>query len=273
MTTATFTSERAEHVGFGGLLRAEWTKIRSVRSTVWSLTALVVISAGITGLATALFSAHWATMSASSRHHLLSDPIGLILQPGSSYGQIAICVLGVMVIASEYSTGMIRTSVLAVPRRTPMFAAKAVVLAGLVFAVAEVLAFLSFFIGQAVLARHVPVSLGDPGVLRAVVGFGLYLAVMGLFALAIGALVRHVAGAVTAALGFVLVLSSLASLLPGSVGAQVSAYLPGNAGQTIMSSGRDTTALLSPWQGLGVMCLWTAILLGAAAYLLHRRDA
>lgn len=262
-----------DRVGFGHLLLAEWTKLRSLRSTIWSLAVMVALTLGISGLATALFMAQWDSLQAADRQHLLADPIGLILQPGASYGQIAICVLGVMAIASEYSTGTIRASLLAVPRRTPMLAAKAAVLAALVFVVAELIAFPSFFIGRANLHRRVPVSLGDPGVLRAVVGLGLYLAVMGLFALAIGALVRHVAGAIACALGFVLVVSSLTALLPGRLGEHINAYLPGNAGQQILSSGHDPGALLSPWQGFGVLCLWTALLLGAAAWRLQRRDA
>jgi ABC-2 type transport system permease protein len=270
---ATRARHDRDRVGFGHLLLAEWTKLRSLRSTAWSLAVMVALTLGITGLATALYMGQWDSLPPADRQHLLADPTGLILQPGASYGQIAVCVLGVMVIAGEYATGMLRASLLAVPRRTPMLAAKAVVFAALVFVVAELIAFPSFFIGRANLRRHVPISLGDPGVLRAVVGLGLYLAVMGLFALAIGALVRHVAGAIACALGFVLVVSNLAGLLPGRLGEHVNAYLPGNAGQLIMSSGHDPGALLSPWQGFGVLCLWTALLLGAAAWQLQRRDA
>jgi len=268
---------RARHhrdrVGLGQLLLAEWTKLRSLRSTVWSLAVMVALTLGITGLATALYMGQWDSLPPADRQHLLADPIGLILQPGASYGQIAVCVLGVMVIAGEYASGMIRASLLAVPRRTPILAAKAAVFAALVFVVAELVAFPSFFLGQANLRRHVAISLGDPGVLRAVVGLGLYLAGMGLFALAIGALVRHVAGAIACALGFVLVVSNLTARFPGRLGEHVNAYLPGNAGQQLLSSGHDPGALLSPWQGFGVLCVWTTLLFGAAAWLLQRRDA
>jgi ABC-2 type transport system permease protein len=280
MTTTIATPARAVggapaagRAAFGNLLLAEWTKLRSVRSTVWSLATMVVLTLGITGLATGVYSAHWSSMSPGERGQVLADPIGLILQPGSTYGQIAICVLGVMVMASEYSTGMIRASLLAVPRRTPMLAAKAVAFALVVFVVAELIAFPSFFLGQAVLHPHVQIAIGDPGVLRAILGLGLYLSVIGLFAMAIGAIIRHVAGAISITLGFLLVLSTLASLLPGSLGAHVNAYLPGNAGQLIMSSGRVPSQLLTPWQGFGVMCVWAALLLAIAASLLKRRDA
>ena len=116
-------------------------------------------------------------------------------------------------------------------------------------------------------------SLSDPGALRAVIGAGLYLAVLGLFALAIGALLRHTAGGITGVIGFVLVLAPLAQLLPGSIGKHIHAYLPSEAGRLIGQATQTSDDLLSPWQGFGVFCLWTAVLLGVAAWLLNRRDA
>jgi ABC-2 type transport system permease protein len=113
----------------------------------------------------------------------------------------------------------------------------------------------------------------DPGVLRAVIGAGLYLAVLAVFAVAIGALVRHTAGAITGIVGFVLVLAPLAQLLPGSLGKHIHAYLPSEAGSVIASPRQGVNDLLAPWQGFGVFCLETAVLIGAAAYLLQRRDA
>ena len=181
--------------------------------------------------------------------------------------------LGVLVIATEYSTGMIRASLLAVPKRTPMLAAKCVVFFVAVLVVGEALAFPSFLMGAAILHSRAPVSLGDPGVLRAVIGAGLYLSVLGLFALAIGAIVRHTAGAITGVIGFVLVLAPLTQLLPGSFGKHVHAYMPTEAGHLIGQSHQGENDLLSPWQGFGVFCIWTAVLLGVAVYLLNRRDA
>lgn len=259
--------------GFAGLLRAEWTKLRSVRSTVWSLLLLVVLTLGFTTLFTALTVSQWSKSSASQQRQIVADPVGMILGAGFQLSQLAICVLGVMVMASEYSTGMIRSSLLAVPKRTPMLWAKCVVFGVLVFLVAELAAIPSFFIGAAILHRKAPVALGDPGVVRAIVGAGLYLSVLALFALAIGALLRHTAAAITGIIGFVLVLSPLAQLLPGSFGEHVHAYLPSEAGHLIAQANQGTNDLLSPWQGFGVFCLWTAVLLAAAAYLLNRRDA
>jgi len=258
---------------FGPLLSSEWTKIRSVRSTVWALVLLVVLTLGFTVLINGLTAAQWDKTDASQRADIRADPAWQILGAGFQLSQLAICVLGVMVITSEYSTGMIRASLLAVPKRIPMLAAKSVVFAVLVFIVGEVAAFPSFFIGAGILHKYAPVALSDPGVLRAVIGAGLYLAVLGLFALAIGALVRHTAGGITGVIGFVLVLAPLAQLLPGSLGKHVHAYLPTEAGHLIARAHQGPDDLLSPWQGFGVFCLWTAVLLLLAAYFLERRDA
>ncbi len=260
-------------VRFGRLLASEWTKIRSVRSTVASLGLLVVLTLGFTALLTSLTVSQWSKAEPSQQRQIIADPVSTILGSGFQLSQLTICVLGVLVIASEYATGMIRASLLAVPHRVPMLAAKSVVFAVLVFIVGELVAFPSFFIGAAILRGKAPVSLGDPGVLRAVIGSGLYLAVLGLFALAIGGLVRHTAAAITGVIGFVLVLAPLAQLLPGSFGKHVHAYLPSEAGHLIAQAHQGPHDLLTPWQGFGVFCLWTAAALGAAAYLLQRRDA
>lgn len=258
---------------FGDLLLAEWTKIRSVRSTVWSLTLLVVVTLGFTALLTLLTVLQWSKSGSSQRAQVIADPVSQILGAGLEFGQLTICVLGVLVISGEYSTGVIRASLLAVPRRLPMLAAKVVVFAALVFVIGECVTFPSFFIGAAILHSHVPVSLGDPGVARAVFGAGLYLTMLGLFALAIGALIRHTAGAITGVIAFVLVLAPLTQLIPGSIGKHIHAYMPSEAGQLIGQAHQQAGQVLTPWQGFGVFTLWTAVLLVAAGYLLQRRDA
>jgi ABC-2 type transport system permease protein len=263
----------ARRAGFGRLLLAEWTKIRSVRSTVWSLILLVVVTLGFTGLFTWLTVLQWDKSDPSQRAQVISDPVSTILGSGLEFGQLTICVLGVLVITSEYSTGVIRASLLAVPRRLPMLAAKVVVFAALVFVIGECVTFPSFFLGAAILHSHAPVSLSDPGVARAVFGGGLYLAMLGLFALAIGGIIRHTAGAITGVIAFVLVLEPLAQLIPGSIGKHIHAYLPSEAGQLIGQAHQQTGQLLTPWQGFGVFTLWTVVLLAGAAYLLQRRDA
>jgi ABC-2 type transport system permease protein len=260
--------------GFGGLLRAEWTKIRSVRSTVWTLVTFVVVCIGFTALITWLTETHWYGPQAPARDARASaDPVGFILGTGIGLGQLAICVLGVLIITSEYSTGVIHASLLAVPRRLPMLAAKAVVFAVLLLVVTEIVAFCSFFAGSAILHAHVPVSLSGSGVTRAVVGAGLYLTVLGLFALAIGTMIRHTAGAIATAIGVVFVLPFLSGLLPSSWGAHINAYLPEQAGTLITHTQEQPGDLLSPWQGFGVLCIWTVLALAVAAYLLEHRDA
>jgi ABC-type transport system involved in multi-copper enzyme maturation permease subunit len=259
---------------FVNLMRAEWTKIRSVRSTVWTLLIFVVVTIGLTALIAWLTKANWNGPRAASRDaRAISDPVGFILGTGIGLGQLAICVLGVLVITSEYSTGVIRASLLAVPRRIPVLAAKAVVFAALLIVVAEIVSFASFFVGSAILHSRVAVSLNDAGVARAVTGAGLYLTVLGLLALAIGTLIRHTAGAIATIIGAVFVLPIVTGLLPGSWGAHVNAYLPEQAGTLITHTHQQSDDLLSPWQGFGVLCLWTAVLLAVAAYLLDRRDA
>ena len=276
MTTATADSAAAPAVhrpGFGRLMLSEWTKIRTVRSTLWSLVLLAVLTMGFTTLFVGLTVGQWDQTQPQDRALIQADPTSMILGTGFLFGQLTICVLGVLVIASEYSTGMIRASLLAVPGRIPMLAAKALVFGLLVLVIGVVVSFGSFFIGAPILSSKAPVALGDPGVLRAVVGGGLYLAMLGLFALAIGAIVRHPAAGITGVIGFVLVLSPLANLLPGEIGDRVHAYLPSEAGHLIAQARQAPNDLLTPWQGYGVFCLWTAVLLVIAAVLLKRRDA
>lgn len=258
---------------FSRLLRSEWTKLRSVRSTVWSLIALVVVVWGFTTLFMGLTSAQWDKTDAATQAQVRADPIASILGSGLFLGQLAVCVLGVLVITSEYSTGMIRASLLAVPRRVPMLVAKAVVFGLLVLVLGELVSFGSFAIGSALLHSHAPVALGDPGVLRAVVGAGVFLAVLGLFSLSIGAIVRSTPAGITGTIAFVLVLAPLSQLIPGSIGKHVHAYLPTEAGHLIAQARRADGDLLGPWQGLLVFVVWTVALFVIACVLLRRRDA
>ncbi len=277
MTSATATglatAGQPRRAGLGHLMLAEWTKIRTVRSTVWSMIVLVVVTLGFTSLFTALTAANWAKTPPDRMASIIHDPVGFILGAGFGFGQLAICVLGVLVISSEYSTGAIRASLLAVPKRIPMVGAKAVVFAALIFVVGEIVAFGCYFIGAAIMHSHVPVALSDPGNTRAVIGAGLYLTVLSLFAMAIGGIVRNTAGAITGVIAFVLVIAPLLQLLPGSWGKHIHGYMPSEAGVLIAQAHPAADAVLSPWQGFGVFCLWTAVLLAAAITLLKTRDA
>jgi ABC-2 type transport system permease protein len=273
--TGPVTPPTGHRVGFGRLLLTEWIKIRSVRSTVWTLLIFVVVSVGLSALLTWLTIRAFNTGRADARNsQVATDPVGFILGTGLGLGQLAICVLGALVITAEYSSGTIRATLLAVPRRLLVLIAKCVVFAALVFVVAEIVSFACFFIGAALVHSRFHVSLSQPGVTRAVIGSGLYLTVLGLFALAIGALIRHTAGAITTVIGLVLVILPLTSLLPYSWGAHIHAYAPTIAGQLITQDQvQQSGQLLTPWQGFGVFCAWTALLLIIAGYLLRRRDA
>jgi ABC-2 type transport system permease protein len=282
MTTATsataasspFIQAPARKPRFGNLMAAEWTKIRSVRSTVWTVIIFVIVTIGFTALITWLTESHWNGPHAAARDaNFVTDPTGGILNVAIFFGQLVVGVLGVIVITSEYSTGVIRSSLLAVPHRGHMLAAKLVVFTALLFVVTEIVCFCSFFIGSAILHIHVPVSLSDHNVTRAVIGAGLYLTVIGIVALAIGALVRHSAGGIAIVMGVLFLLPIFAPLLPDSWGAHDNAYMPYQAGSVIAHSGQPASQLLSAWQGFGVLCIYAVVLLAAATYLLRRRDA
>jgi ABC-2 type transport system permease protein len=265
----------ARRAGFAHIVISEWTKLRSVRSTVWTLIAFVIVTIGITALISLAINSAWTGPRSASRDATITlDPTGAILGLSVALGQLAICVLGVMVMTTEYSTGVIRSSLLAVPRRVPMLAAKAVVFAILTVITAEVVVLASFFVGAAILHSHLQVSLSTPGVTRAVLGTGLYLTVLGLFALGIGALIRHTAGGISAVIGIVLVLPIIGNFLPDTtVYNHIVAYLPTQAGALIGQAHRASGDLLGPWQGFGVLCIYAAIVLIAGAVMLRRRDA
>ncbi len=265
----------ARRAGFGHYLLAEWTKIRSVRSTIWTLILFVIITVGLTALITWVTEANWNGPHAAARDvRAVTDPTSIIFGASIYLGQLTICVLGVLVITSEYSTGVIRASLLAVPKRLPMLAAKVVVFAVLMTVVSEIVAFGSFFVGSVILHSRVSVSLSDPGVVRATVGAGLYLALFGLLALAIGTLMRHTAGAISVAVCVAFVLPILTGLLPDtSFFNHLNAYLPEQAGSRVYLVHPPSGQLLSAWEGFGVLAIWVVLLLAIGAYLLDRRDA
>lgn len=263
------------HAGFGHYVLAEWTKIRSVRSTAWTLFLFVVITVGLTALITWVTVANWNGPHAAPRDaRALTDPTSIIFGASIYLGQLTICVLGVLFITTEYSTGVIRASLLAVPKRLPMLAAKVTVFAVLMTVLAEIVAFGSFFVGSAILHSRVSASLSDPGVVRATIGAGLYLAAFGLLAMGIGTLLRHTAGAISIAVCVAFVLPILTGLLPDtSFFNHLNAYLPQQAGSQIYLVHPPSGQLLSAWEGLGVLCIWVVVLFGIGAYLLDRRDA
>jgi ABC-2 type transport system permease protein len=266
---------QVRRAGFGHYMLAEWTKIRSVRSTAWTLVLFVIIIVGLTALITWVTEANWNGPHAAARDaRALTDPTSIIFGVSVYLGQLTICVLGVLVVTTEYSTGVIRASLLAVPKRLPMLAAKVTVFSLIMVVLAEIVAFGSFFVGAAILHSRVSISLSGTDVLRATVGAGLYLMVFGLLAMGIGALVRHTAAGISIAVAAAFVLPILSGLLPSSSPWDyINAYLPQQAGSQVYLIHPPSPNLLSAWEGLGVLCIWALVLLGLAAYFLDKRDA
>jgi ABC-2 type transport system permease protein len=256
--------------GLSGVLKSEWTKLRSVRSTMWTLGVTVVLGIGISALVTWQTRSHWSTMSFISQETF--DPAQTSLV-GLFVGQFAIGVLGALVLSAEYGTGTIRATFSAAPRRPMVLLAKAAVFGVVALVVAEVVAFVAFFLGQALLsspATHA--TLSTPGALRQVVGGGLYIAVLGLFALGLAAIVRHTAGAICAYLGIILMVPIIIAFLPSSIQIDVRRFLPDRIGATMISATSDPH-LFSPWIGLLLLCGYAAAVLILGGVLLVRRDA
>ncbi len=252
-----------------GVLRSEWTKLWSLRSTRWTLLVAVVAMVGIGIIISAVQMSHWSQMSAGDRASF--NPVDVSLG-GWHLAQLAIGVLGVLVISGEYSTGSIRSTFAAVPHRLPVLWAKAGVFAAVTFCLMLPSAFVAFFASQAILTdHHVQTSLTAPNVARAVVGAALFLTVLGLLGLALGALVRNTAGGIAAFAGLMFVLPGLDALLPASWSNAINPYLPLTAGSAITAIRPDSSSL-SPWAGFAVFCGYTVVFGALAAYLLVRRD-
>jgi ABC-type transport system involved in multi-copper enzyme maturation permease subunit len=255
----------------GRVLHSEWTKFRSLRSTIYTLLAAVVLMVGLSALFSAVIANQYHTFNVGDRANF--DPISASLS-GISFAQLAIGVLGVLLISGEYSTGMIRASLTAVPRRLPVLWGKLAVFAGVVFAVSLVTSFVSFFLGQSLLSgQHVDVAISAPGALRSVIGAALYMTVAGLIGVALGALFRNTAAGISTFVGAFFVIPPLTQLLPASVGDHLTQYLPSNAGAALYGGTRDLHNALSPWTGFALLCGYAVVLIGAAAWRLRRTDA
>ena len=253
------------------VLTSEWTKIRSVRSTYWTLLSAAVTIVGLSAIVCAVFVAQYDKLSVQDKAGFDAASASLV---GGILAQLAIAVLGVLVITSEYGSGMIRATFAAVPQRLTVLAAKATVFTAVTVAVTTTACFVAFFIGQGILsAKDVGVSLGAPNALRTVIGTGLYLAILGLLALGLGTLIRKTAGAITAIVGILFVLPVLSSFLPSSMEV-IQKYLPSNTAQAILSGNSSAgDDALSAWLGLGVFFLYAVAALVAAAVTLVHRDA
>jgi ABC-2 type transport system permease protein len=249
--------------GFADVLRSEFCKLRSVRSTFWTLFAAVAFNVGLAAVVAIVLPSHLKATFDSTRVSL----------GGLHLSQIAIGVLGVLVITSEYDTGMIRTTFSAVPQRRLVLAAKAIVFAVTALIVGIVACFAAYFVFQAFLSDDsLRSSIGDPGVVRAVTGGGLFLAALGLFGLGLGAVIRSSAGAIAALFSVLFVPPLILELLPNSWQDSIGPYVPLEAGSQIFSL-RHEAGALGTWSGFGVFCLYAAVAVGVGFVLINRRDA
>lgn len=247
---------------------SEWTKLWSVRSTRWSLFAAFLFTIGVAALACAVVAHHYPQMDV--REQLNFHPLEVNLA-GVQLAQLAIGVLGVLIITAEYSTGMIRASFTAVPKRLAVLWAKVGVFGAVTFALMLPAVLVAFFVGQAILSRHdINTTFGAPHVARVLVGAALYLTVVGLFGLGLGAIVRNTAGGIASFAAIMFVLPPLMNVLPSSWNSAASPYLPLQAGEAILAT--TPGGHLSPWLGLALFAGYAAAAIAVAAVLLARRD-
>jgi hypothetical protein len=255
---------------FRAATRSEWTKLRTVRSTIWAMGFTVVSIIGLGALLTALEVSRWSHRSVTEVTGF--DPL-LYSFAGINLAQLAIGVLGVLVMTSEYATGSITLTFGATPQRRLLLAAKVSSFSVVVAIVSVISCLVSFIVCQALLvSKHAGVSLTDPGVFRAVLGGAAHLVLIGGIAVGVGALLRHTAAAVAVLFAVLLIVPGLVTLLPSPWNDTITKYLPSSAG-VAMSAVVRFPNLLSPVGGLIVLCGYAGLILAAAAYFLSRRDA
>jgi ABC-type transport system involved in multi-copper enzyme maturation permease subunit len=244
------------------VLRSEWTKLRSVRSTYWSALAAVVIAVGLGALVC------WGNLQSTDG---VDDPAGTSLA-GMFLAQVAFAIVGVLTMSAEYSTGMIRTTLSAVPQRGFILAGKAVVVGTAAFILALVTSFVSFFLGQAILStKSYNIGLGAPGVLRVVVGAALYTLVLVVLSLGLATILRNTAGTITAVIGIVFVIPIIVALVPLRWQNDIGRYMPANAGGSLVTV-HPGDGSLGPWAGFTVFCAWAVVAGAVAWWTLRRRD-
>jgi hypothetical protein len=267
MTTATLGRAAASRTegryGFRTVAQMEWLKLRSVRSTWWTL---LVFAAGMVGLAILVMRGQQHT---SPSFDPTNDSFA-----GLATGQLALGVLGVLAVTSEFSSGMIRATFAAAPRRPLVLAAKAAILAGVALVAGEILAFVAFGVGQAVLKSQFPhAALGQPGVLRAVLMAGAYPALIALIGLGLGAIIRHTAGAISAVVGVLFVLPLILLPLGTSIQNSVGQFMPMLIAENSLTAVKPVAHSLSPGIGFAMLCFYAATALAVGSWLLARRDA
>ena len=256
--------------GFGGALRSEWTKIRSVRSTMWTLSAAIVVTVGLGSLVNwgRAQSTHATAATLAHEDLTLRTLFGIIL------GQLIMVVFGAMAITSEYATGMIRTALTAQPRRGSVFWAKLLVVSAVAFVVGEVISFASFLISSSFWrGKGVDLTLSSPHVMQAVVGGGLYLAGSAILAFGLGAILRHTAGAITTGVGMLFVVTILGNFLPQNWQDHFNKWLPFNSGGQVWATQHQPGQDLGPWTGFGVFMIYGVVAVVLGGYIFRNRDA
>ena len=264
---------RLPHTGRVTQLRvvvSEWTKLRSVRSTRWALLIGAILTIGFPLLFAAVTSSRWGHMSPHERAN--RNPLDIALA-GVNVSQLAIAVLGVLAVTAEYSTGMIRASFTAVPKRLPVLWAKLGVFSLVAFVLSLPAVVIAFFASQAILSRHhiLQISFSHPGVARSVIGGAVYLMLVGAFAMAFGAIIRSTAGGISAFAAIFFVIPPLLNVLPTSWNNAVNPYLPSEAARSIFSLTHGPHSL-APGPGLALFVGYTLLAVAVAAVLLVRRD-
>ncbi len=253
------------------VVRSEFTKFRSLRSTLYTLLTAVALMIGIGAVFSAVTASQYHSFGAAERATF--NPVTTSLN-GVIFAVVAFGVLGVLTTSGEYTTGMIRSSLTAVPRRLPVLWGKLAVFAGTILGISVIASFISFFLGQALLSsHHLNVAISAPGALRSVIGAALYVTVAGMIGVALGALFRSTAAAIASFTGVFFVLPPLLGLLPASVSNHLAPYLPSNAGEVLWDGAYKVQNALSPWTGFALLCGYAVVLIGAAAWRLRRADA
>lgn len=268
-TLETTTAQNAaEHspAGFGKVVRSEWIKLWSVRSTWWTVFALVILGAGLTTLMC------WGNADWLASDDADESP-GSFITWGMMIAQVCAVIIGVLAVTSEYGTGMIRTTLAATPTRGKVLAAKSLVVGGVMFVTGTATALLGYLGGNYFLDREGIGMALEGDVARAMYGSGLFMAGLALFSLATGFIVRHTAAAISIVLGLVFVVGNMVLLIPGELGDFITKVMPGNAGGEIATPVSFNPDLMGPWSGFGVFALETAALVAFAWVLLRKRDA
>jgi ABC-2 type transport system permease protein len=294
----------AGHAGLRGVIASEFTKLRSVRSTYWTIAALIIFSVGVAAL---IGFGVASNIHNNPQNKAGTDATQLSLGVFFELGQLIIAVVGAMIITSEYSTGMIRTSLTAMPRRGTVYLGKLIVLTSVTLVVSLVTSFIAFFVGSATLSgsgvagslfhnvtipRDVNMSPGGPNsppnytfvgtdvitsghVLMAIIGSALFVTVVALIAFGLGAIIRHTAGAISSVFGLLFVLSIIIQVLPDTWRWDIMRFFPDAAGRVLSVTlpGQQNPHLWSTWPQFLVTVIWMVVLVGVGGYLFRKRDA